>query len=468
MLRAGILMAVVVLLVVGLVTGAAQSLGRRTLYATGLWVDGGASTIDPAIFDHDEQPATLPPQPARPVLAPATPGPGTQPAKVTDRITAVGPASGRMLGRVVDVASGQEVYGNQATGTGTPASTLKTLTSAAALETYGPDHRFSTTVRRDPADPGKVYLVGGGDPYLLSGEPSGGRASVRTLARSTAEALKAQSQTGPVQVVTDSGLFGGPTWNPDWLPGYRDYAADTTALWVDGARINGQAIGPRDRDPARGAGNAFADELKRQGIQVTAVQAGTAPQQAAQLAQVQGLPLENIVEQVLIYSDNDAAEVLFRHVGRTGGRSGSLADSQAAITEVLTRLGAWTDGMRIVDGSGLARTDQVSPVSLTRAVQLAVSSDHPKLRALATGMSVAGVEGTLAGRYLEDGTQAGRGLVRAKTGTLTKVHSMAGYVRDGDGALLVYSFIVNDGPDEYADRVWLDRVTAALAGCGCG
>ncbi|OYO03269.1 D-alanyl-D-alanine carboxypeptidase/D-alanyl-D-alanine-endopeptidase [Enemella evansiae] len=467
MLRAGLLMAVVVLVVVGLVTGVAQSLGRKGLYATGLWVDGGASTIDPSIFDHDEQPAGLPPQPAAPVLEPATPQPGTRAARVAERIAAVGPIGGRMMGQVVDEATGEQVYANNIGQVGTPASTLKTLTTVAALDAYGPDQRFSTTVRRDPADPGKVYLVGGGDPYLLGGEPADGRASILTLARSTAEALQAQGQSGPVEVVTDNTLFSGPTWNPDWLPGYRDYAADTSALWIDGARINNQAIGPRDRDPARGAGNAFAAELGRRGVQVTAVNAGSTPQQAAQLAQVQGLPLERIVEQILIYSDNDAAEVLFRHVGRTGGRSGSITESQAAMQQTLTRLGAWTDGMRIVDGSGLARSNLASVTSLTRVVQLAVSADHPQLRALATGMSVAGVEGTLAGRYLEDGTQAGRGLVRAKTGTLTRVHSMAGYVRAGDGALLVYSFIINDDQNEYADRVWLDRVTTALASCGC-
>ena len=468
MLRAGVLMVVVVLLVVGLATGAIQSLGRRGLYATGLWVDGGASTIDPSIFDRDEPPAGLPPQPAAPVLQPATPQPGTQAARVAERIAAVGPIGGRMFGAVIDEATGAQVYANNANQAGTPASTLKTLTTAVALDAYGPDRRFATTVRRDPADPGKVYLVGGGDPYLLGGEPSDGRASILTLARSTAEALKAQGQSTPVEVVTDNTLFAGPGWNPDWLPGYRDYAADTSALWIDGARINNQAIGPRDRDPARGAGNALAAELRRQGIQVTAVNAGTAPQQATELAQVQGLPLERIVEQILIYSDNDAAEVLFRHVGRTGGRGGSITDAQAAMQQALTRLGAWTDGMRIVDGSGLSRSNLASATALTRAVQLAVSTDHPQLRALATGMSVAGGEGTLAGRYLEDGTQAGRGLVRAKTGTLTQVHSMAGYVRAADGALLVYSFIINGDPDEYADRVWLDRVTSALAGCGCG
>ncbi|NNG20869.1 D-alanyl-D-alanine carboxypeptidase/D-alanyl-D-alanine-endopeptidase [Naumannella sp. ID2617S] len=467
MLRSGLLVLVIVLIVLGLATGLIQSTARRGLYATGLWVDGGASTIDPSIFDRDDGPAALPPKPAAPVLPESSPQPGSNPARVAERINAVGPVGGRMLGRVVDVASGQELYAREATGAGTPASTLKTLTSLAALEAYGPAHRFRTTVRRDSANPGRVYLVGGGDPYLLAGEPVGGNESVLTLARRTAEALQTAGPTGPVEVVTDASYFGGPTWNPEWIPAYHDYVADTTALWVNGARRTNNSIGPREADPPRAAGNVFANELRRLGVPVTTVSAGVAPQPAAEVAGVDSLPLENIVEEVLIHSDNDAAEVLFRHVGRSGGRGGSLADAQAASREILTRLGAWSEGMRQVDGSGLARSNLVSPTALTRAVQLGVAPDQPKFRALATGMSVAGVEGTLGGRFVEEGTAPGRGLVRAKTGTLTQVHTLAGYVRDADGALLAYSFIVNGDPDDYGTRVWLDRVTAAVASCGC-
>lgn len=458
--------ALVLLLATGL-------LGRATntvLHATGLYRDGGSATVDSAVFHDPAGRATsLPAQPSEPVLPPASPQPGTSADAVRARIDALEPPQGEVWGMVLDEATGQPVYAQRPDGAGVPASTLKVLTSLAALDAYGPDHRFETSVLRDSATPGRLFLVGGGDPYLAKG-PAGGppaRSSILDLARLTADAVVGEQTMEPVEVVVDASLFAGPGWNPDWIPVYRSYAAETSALWVDGARPEGEAIGSRDADPAQVAAEAFVAELERLGVTVNGISKGGAPQGATEVATVDSMPLENIVEQVLIYSDNDAAEVLFRHVGRVEGRNGSIEASQEAMEQVLSRLGAWTDGMRIVDGSGLSRANLVSPSALTHAVALAARPDNHTYRSVITGMSVAGVEGTLAGRFIADGTEAGRGLVRAKTGTLTQVHSLAGYVRTVDGSWLVYAFIVNGGEQEYATRVWLDRVTATLTDCGC-
>jgi len=62
---------------------------------------------------------------------------------------------------------------------------------------------------------------------------------------------------------------------------------------------------------------------------------------------------------------------------------------------------------------------------------------------------------------------AGRGVVRGKTGTLAKVHALAGFLRDRDGNLLVFAFLINNPKNEYASTVWLDRVSTALSTCGC-
>lgn len=440
------------------------------LVMAGLGRDNGSPTVNPTIFDSPAAQSTaLPAPPQAPVLPPAEPASGSKAAAVAEQVREVGPVQGEALGMVVDVATNEVLYNQGGDRAGTPASTHKVLTSLAALEIYGPGHRFDTVVRWDPAQPATLYLVGGGDPYLAKGSVSEqpGRSSILELAEATADAVNQQSGDAPMQVVIDTSLFAGPGWNPGWIPAYRDYAAETSALWVDGARPAGMSIGPRDADPSQVAADAFAAELRRLGVRVGGTTAGVAPDSASEIAKVSSMPLENIVEMVLIYSDNDAAEVVFRHIGRAGGRSGSIADGQAAMQETLARLGAWTEGMRIVDGSGLARTNLTSPRALTRAVQLGVAPDQSRYRAIATGMSVAGVEGTLAGRFVEEGTGPGRGVVRAKTGTLTQVHSLAGYVHDSDGALLAYSFIVNGEQDEYATRVWLDKVTAALAACGC-
>jgi D-alanyl-D-alanine carboxypeptidase/D-alanyl-D-alanine-endopeptidase (penicillin-binding protein 4) len=100
-------------------------------------------------------------------------------------------------------------------------------------------------------------------------------------------------------------------------------------------------------------------------------------------------------------------------------------------------------------------------------LRLAAEPERPELRAVLTGLPVAGVEGSLRGRFGEPRSAAGIGLVHGKTGTLRQVHSLAGVVRSVDGSLMVFAFLVNNTSNDFAATVWLDRVTAALSGCGC-
>jgi D-alanyl-D-alanine carboxypeptidase/D-alanyl-D-alanine-endopeptidase (penicillin-binding protein 4) len=80
---------------------------------------------------------------------------------------------------------------------------------------------------------------------------------------------------------------------------------------------------------------------------------------------------------------------------------------------------------------------------------------------------VAGVEGSLRVHYTDPQSSFARGLVRAKTGTLSEIHSRAGVIRAPDGSMLAYAFLVNEPKNEWNSIVWLDRVTASMARCGC-
>jgi D-alanyl-D-alanine carboxypeptidase/D-alanyl-D-alanine-endopeptidase (penicillin-binding protein 4) len=179
------------------------------------------------------------------------------------------------------------------------------------------------------------------------------------------------------------------------------------------------------------------------------------------------MPLERIVEHLLMVSDNDAAEVLYRQAAIGAGKPGSIAEATKAVRAELTRLGIWAPGMTIHDGSGLARQTKVPAESMAKMVRLAAGQKHPELRAAITGLPVAGVEGSLKRRYFDDQSVAARGVVRGKTGTLNKVRSLAGFVRTTDGSLLAFAFLINNPKNEYAAMVWLDRVTAAISTCGC-
>jgi D-alanyl-D-alanine carboxypeptidase/D-alanyl-D-alanine-endopeptidase (penicillin-binding protein 4) len=102
------------------------------------------------------------------------------------------------------------------------------------------------------------------------------------------------------------------------------------------------------------------------------------------------------------------------------------------------------------------------------ALQVASSDAHPGLRTAVATLPVAGFSGSLAYRF-ETGDPTGLGLVRAKTGTLTGVHGLAGTVTSRDGAVMSFVAIADRVrlPNTEDARALLDELAAALAGCAC-
>jgi D-alanyl-D-alanine carboxypeptidase/D-alanyl-D-alanine-endopeptidase (penicillin-binding protein 4) len=470
---APIIVLVVAGIVAGLLTGAFASVARSGLYATGLLSDGGASTIPPDTFGRHNtpsRPATPDPEPRQtllPVLAPASSGRIPNAARVKKLVDGVDRKAmkGSFSGSVIDAGTGKVLYANNGRTGYIPASTTKLLTTTAALSILGPEHRFVTKVVR--SGPGGVVLVGGGDPYLTVFGSSllPGGASLKALAKATARQLKAAKQT-KVTLGYDTSLFTGPSWNADWPEVYRDQVTPTSALWVNEGRSFGSP-GPRVSHPAAEAAEDFGQALTRQGIRVSKVSPARAAKGAKQVAAVNSMPLERIVEHLLMVSDNDAAEVLSRQAAIGAGKTGSYAAGRAVAKDRLTKLGVWDPSTRLRDGSGLSRKTKVSADTMAKVLRLGLQTAHPELRGVATGLPVAGVEGSLRVHYGDTQSRAGRGLVRGKTGTLSKVHTRAGYVRSVDGSLLVFAFLVNNPKNDYASIIWLDRVSSALSTCGC-
>ena len=405
----------------------------------------------------------------RTVLLAAPPGDKPDAATVAARIRAVSRAGvgGVYSGSVVDVGTGKALFSHRAGAAEIPASVNKLLTSAAVLSLLGPEHRFTTSV----VSSGKkqIILVGGGDPYLATKTTSStypARASVADLAKKTAASLKKAKRTS-VTLGYDATLFTGPAWNPTWPSGYGDQVTPTSALWVDEGRLAGVSPGPRTSDPAGQAAKAFAAALRKQGIKVTDIAKADAEKGDPRLAAVSSMPLERIVEQVLMTSDNDGAEVLFRQVAVAGGRAGSISQARRQMKQTLTELKAWHEDTAVHDGSGLSRDNLIGADTLSRLLRLAAEDKHPELRGLITGLPVAGVEGSLKYRFSAEDARPARGMVRGKTGTLRQVYSLAGFVRTTDGTLIAYAFITNGATGEFAAKSWLDKVAAAVAGCGC-
>jgi D-alanyl-D-alanine carboxypeptidase/D-alanyl-D-alanine-endopeptidase (penicillin-binding protein 4) len=357
----------------------------------------------------------------------------------------------------------------------TPASLVKLLTATAALQVLGPQHRFTTTVVRG-ATPSDVVLVGGGDPLLSATPPVRTvpgtypqPASLTVLARRTCAVLHERG-IHHVRLRYDASLFTGPAVNPAWRKSYitTDVVSPISSLWVDeGRRHPGGTT--RVADPAAEAAARFADLLRAHGCRVARfVGPTTAARGAVALARVTSAPLDQIVQHIIELSDNEGAEVLLRQVAIATGRPGSSREGVRAVKATLRSLGIRLRGVRLLDGSGLARSDAVPLRTLLDVLQRDADPASPQLSPLAAALPAAGFRGTLADRFTSDAPQA-LGVVRAKTGTLAGVDGLAGYLAPPHGVPLVFAAVADSVPARrtVAAQSWLDRLVARLVGCGC-
>lgn len=408
-----------------------------------------------------DAPEVAPPPDAVLLALPEVTGSAT-PAGVRTRLDALNrDGLGDAVALVLDARTGTELY-RTGQGPRTPASSLKVLSALAALDVLGPGATFrTTTLLAGDA----LVLRGGGDPLLTSARTTGypRRASLEQLAADTATALKARG-IASVSLAYDASLFAGPGWNPSWPDIFARSVAPITALTADHARPNLAAL-DRVPDPSRFAADRFAGYLAAAGISVSAINPAAAPAGAQELAAATSPTAATIAERILVESDNDAAETLLWQAALASGQPASPAGGAATLQARLQARGLWTPGMAVVDGNGISESNQVSTDALVGAVRLALT--EPALRAVATGLPVAGVSGTLTGRFAATDALTGRGLVRAKTGTIRGVNTLTGYVVTADGQPLAFALMTSGGAGQTSARAWLDRASAALASCGC-
>jgi D-alanyl-D-alanine carboxypeptidase/D-alanyl-D-alanine-endopeptidase (penicillin-binding protein 4) len=460
---------VVAALVVAAGIGAGAALGGPMI-AEGLGAAGiGAPPIAPP----------PPPVVPHPAVRPATvdgPAPTSAGiAAVLDPMVDAG-GFGTLSGQVIDPATGAVLWRRDPSTALVPGSTAKLLTASAALLTL--DHRaaFHTKVVAG-TDPGTVVLVGGGDPTLSSAHSAdsadGAAATVYPGAARLDDLVNQVRAASPVpvrRVLVDVSRYSGdafaPGWSPDDVGG--GYVAPIMPVMLDGGRADPAADeSPRSAQPATAAATELA---RRLGADPGSVQVGNAPQAARVLGDVASPPTEELVTTLLGNSDNVLAEAMARQVAVATGAPPSFSGAADAVLRVLRQHGFDVGAARLVDGSGLSVHDQVPAALLTDLLGAAAGPDESQqrtsaLRPLLAGLPVAGGSGTLADRYGGPAAE-GRGWVRAKTGTLTGVNSLAGTVLDAEGRVLVFALLSN-GPNPADVRPRLDALAAALRPCGC-
>ncbi|MFD1506411.1 D-alanyl-D-alanine carboxypeptidase/D-alanyl-D-alanine-endopeptidase [Georgenia yuyongxinii] len=404
------------------------------------------------------------------LVAPVVAGPDADaPVPTTAALRALAEdvaADHRMAGSfsmvVADVLTGETLLDRDGGAARLPASSLKVLTAAAALDALGPERTLKTVVVPDGA--GRVVLVGAGDVLLAEGEGNPatveGRAGLADLAAQTAAALADQGVSA-VEVGLDDTLFTGP-----------QYAADVSGIDLTFvmpvqpvAVLAGRAGSGFVADPALEAAQAFAAALTSRGVEVTGVRRTPAPADAEPLASVSSAPVGEVVRQMLKVSDNSLAEVLARLVAVERGAPADFAGATASVLAQLGALGVDVSGVHLTDASGLSAQNRVPPSVIVEVLLTAMDPETTSLHGLVPALPVGGLDGTLAGRLTDDG--AGR--VRAKTGTLIQAISLSGTVVTEDGRLLAFAVLTDGIPAGAAlqGRLATDAWAEQLAACGC-
>ena len=186
------------------------------------------------------------------------------------------------------------------------------------------------------------------------------------------------------------------------------------------------------------------------------------PAPPVEIAGIQSPPFSSIASHTLKPSQNLYTEIILRTLGKLTSVSSSQTDEEAGLIVVrnfLRQAGANERDLALNDGSGLSRNDMITANATVQL--LTYMSKHKYFAQFRDALPIAGVDGTLRTRMR--GTPA-EGNLRAKTGSLSSVASLSGYVTTAAGEHLVFSMMLNNYPDAAAlRRDSIDAIAVLLA-----
>lgn len=318
------------------------------------------------------------------------------------------------------------------------ASTMKLLTAITALDCLGGAHRFTTslyykgTITRGQLS-GDLICVGGMDPMF---ERKDMLAFVQALKNKGVKSFRGR-------IVSDCSMKDTDKWGEGWC--WDDKNPTLSPLLIEGMPDFAEQL---------------LKELKSAHMVSTGVSMveGRLPSDAQLLCQ-RSHSLDEVLHQMMKESDNLYAESTYYQVAASvGHRPAKAKDAQQIEQELFAKLGLDAKSYRLADGSGLSLYNYLSAeaqVQLLRYVW-----QHPDLYDhLLPVLPIAGVDGTLVKRMVDTAAQ---GNVRAKTGTVTGVSALSGYLTACNGHRLCFS-IINQGIKRAAEgRAFQDRVCEAL------
>lgn len=346
-----------------------------------------------------------------------------------------------------------------------PASVVKLVTAAALLEALPADTTWRTEVLAagpvaDGVLQGDLVIVGGGDPSLGSDDPGAPLAAVTAAVRAAGVARIEGS------VVGDGRAYAGPAHGAGWM--WDDLSAPwspaiSALSWNRGVAeppCEGVA-GPGSpvEDPAACFAAAVTEALEAAGVGVdgeprAAREADDGVHLGAPLASLEGPPLADLLGTTLQRSDNAYAEALWRHLDPE--TPATAAGARAEVAALFAAVGA--EDAAPIDGSGLSRYSALSAHTLVRVLDRAEAA--PWGPVLAGLLPAAGESGSTLGERLPDL----KGRLSAKTGSMTGVRNLAGWVTDADGRTAPFAVLLTGFSVPQADAIALqDRIVRLAA-----
>lgn len=338
---------------------------------------------------------------------------------------------------VYDLTADSLLYSHGAKQTLRPASTMKLLTAVTAIDLLGGDYKLNTSLRymgtvKDSVLTGDLICVGGLDPMFDANDM---RAFVESVKGLGVDTIRGRLVAAPS--FKESELLGeGWCWDDD------------------NPQLSPLLVERKDEFMP-----VFANRLREAGIVVEA-SITTAPySKDALMLCLRSHTLKDVLMPMLKESDNLYAESLFFQIAASQtARPAKAAHARQIIKRELSKAGVTGVPYRIADGSGLSLYNYVTPELMVKLLCYAYKNTKIFMQ-LYPALPIAGQDGTLKKRMTGPYTN---GKVKAKTGTLTGISSLAGYLTTANGHVLAFS-IINQGVLKNADgRGFQDKVCTAL------
>ena len=339
---------------------------------------------------------------------------------------------------VYDLTADSVIFSHNARQLMRPASTMKMMNAVTALDQLGGSFLFRTRLRMTGSTDsltlrGNLYLEGGMDP-LFNGDDM--RAFAESVKRLGIDTIRGN-------ICADLSMKDSNKWGEGWC--WDDDNPVLTPLLVNG----------EDKFMRR-----FCNELRRVGITwVGDTLRGITPGTAMELCS-RTHTIDQVLQRMMKNSDNLFAECMFYQLAANGNKKGTATAKGArqAVNAIIRKVGLAPDDYYIADGSGLSLYNYVSPELEMRFLRYAWQNDNI-LTHLLTALPIAGVDGTLGSRMTRG---AARANVKAKTGTVTGVSSLAGYCTAANGHHLCFSIINMGIRKSQTGRSFQDKVCDAL------